>query len=105
MPFLGTGFGLFFVVRVEEMFPKMKLPVPPIRVDTHSMVFLTEGEANMTIGSQKYKIQKDECLFVPSGQVFSFDQPDVNKGYFCNFHNDITVGKFGQKDLLHSFEF
>lgn len=83
----------------------IKLPVPPARSITHTFIYLTAGEAVMTIGSGTFKIFKDECLVVPAGQVFSFDYPDINKGYLCNFHNDIVIGKFGKNDLLKDFEF
>jgi AraC family transcriptional regulator, transcriptional activator of pobA len=66
---------------------------------------LTEGEATMTIGSESFKIFKDECLIVPAGQVFSFDNLDINKGFLCNFHDDIIIGKFGKNELLQDFEF
>lgn len=102
---LKNDFGKFFIVRVEEMFRLMKLPVPPTRSVTHTIIFLTEGEAIMNIGSETFQISKNECLVVPAGQVFSFHSPDVNKGYLCNFHNDFIVGKFGKNELLKDFEF
>lgn len=83
----------------------IKLPVPPARAITHTLIYLTEGEAVMRIGYETFKIFKDECLVVPAGQVFSFDYPDINKGYLCNFHNDIVIGKFAKNDLLKDFEF
>jgi AraC family transcriptional regulator, transcriptional activator of pobA len=102
---LKADFGKFFIVRVEEMIRRIKLPVPPTRATTHSLIYLTEGEATMTIGSESFRIFKDECLIVPAGQVFSFHKLDINKGFLCNFHNDIIVGKFGKKELLQDFEF
>jgi len=102
---LKTDFGKFFIVKVEDMIRLMKLPVPPTRATTHTIIYLTEGEAVMTIGSETYKIYKDECLVVPAGQVFSFDKIDINKGFLCNFHNDSIIGKFAKNDLLNDFEF
>jgi AraC-like DNA-binding protein len=102
---LKLDFGKFFIVKVEDLIRLIKLPVPPSRATTHSFIYLTEGEANMTIGSQSYKIIKDECLIVPAGQVYSFAKHDINKGYLCNFHNDIIIGKFGKSELLKEFEF
>lgn len=102
---LKQDFGKFFIVKVEEMFRLVKLPVPPNRAITHSFIFLTEGEANMTIGSEACTIHQNECMVVPAGQVFSFNKPDVNTGYLCSFHNDFIIGKFGKNDLLKDFEF
>jgi AraC family transcriptional regulator, transcriptional activator of pobA len=102
---LKADFGKFFIVKVEDMIRLIKLPVPPTKATTHSLIYLTEGEATMTIGSESFKIFKDECLIVPAGQVFLFDNLDINKGFFCNFHNDIIIGKFGKNELLQDFEF
>ncbi len=102
---LKPDFGKFFMVKVEDMIRLIKLPVPPTKATTHSLIYLTEGEATMTIGSESFKIFKDECLIIPAGQVFSFDNLDINKGFLCNFHDDIIVGKFGKNELLQDFEF
>jgi AraC family transcriptional regulator, transcriptional activator of pobA len=102
---LKPDFGKFFIVKVEDMIRLIKLPIPPTKATTHSLIYLTEGEAVMTIGSESFKIFKDECLIVPAGQVFSFDNLDINKGFLCNFHDDIIVGKFGKNELLQDFEF
>ncbi len=99
---LKPDFDKFFMVRVEELIRLMKLPVPPARTDTHTIIYLTEGEAIMRIGSETYRIMKDECLVVAAGQVFSFDNVDINKGYLLSFDDDAILGKF---DLLKDFEF
>lgn len=102
---LGEGFGWFFIAKVEQMLSFMKHAVPPVRTTTHSFIFITEGEANLLVGDQVYKIKKNEGLFVPQGQVFSFDKKDQNKGYFCNFSNDIITNKLGEKNLYREFDF
>lgn len=95
----------FLVVKLEDMYRHVTRPVPASRSVTHSCLYLTEGEAIMKIGSETYKIGKDELLFVPAGQVFSFKENDVNKGYLCNFHDNMLLGKYGNKELLKDFEF
>lgn len=102
---LKPDFGKFFIVKVEDLIRLIKLPVPPSRATTHTFIFLTEGEATMTIGSQFYKIIKNECLIVPAGQVYSFAKHDINKGYLFNFHNDILIGSQGKTDIIKNFEF
>lgn len=103
--FLKIDFGKFFIVKVEDLIRQIKLPVPPNRATTHTLIYLTSGVANMDIGSSSFTIGKNECLIVPAGQVFSFSKLDINKGYLCNFHNDIIIGKFGKRELLKDFEF
>lgn len=97
---LKPGFGSFFITRVEDMIRLMKLPVPPTRATTHSFIYLTAGEAVMSIGSSTYTIYKNECLFVPAGQVFSFNNVDENKGYLCNFSDDFVIGKSSRNNTL-----
>lgn len=102
---LKTDYGKFFVVQVQDLIRLIRLPVPPTRSTTHTLIYLTSGEANITIGSRSYTIYQHECIVVPAGQVYSFTKHDINKGFLCNFHNDIIVGKFGTPGLLKRFEF
>jgi AraC-like DNA-binding protein len=105
---LKAGFNRFFIVRVEDMYRHVHHAVPASRSTTHTGIYLTAGEAYMKIGSELYTIHKNEMLFVPAGQVFSFEAYDntkFNKGYLFNFHDDILVGKFGKTSLLRDFEF
>ncbi len=95
----------FLMCRLEDMYPHVKQAVPPSRSLTHSCLYITEGSAAMKIGSEQYRIGAGEMLFVPAGQVFSFDEHDQNKGYFCNFHDDMLLGKYGNSELLKEFEF
>jgi AraC-like DNA-binding protein len=95
----------FLICRVEDMYRHVKQAVPASRSLTHSCLFLTEGSAVMRVGSENYSIRKGEMLFVPAGQVFAFDIHDRNKGIFCNFHDDMLLGKYGNSELLKEFEF
>ncbi|UTA69348.1 AraC family transcriptional regulator [Emticicia sp. 21SJ11W-3] len=102
---LMAGSEKFFIVRVEELIRLMRLPVPPGRVENHTFIYLTEGEAVMRIGSETYKIVKDQCLIVAAGQVFSFDKIDINQGYLVNFNQDIFAGSVYKSASLREFEF
>jgi AraC family transcriptional regulator, transcriptional activator of pobA len=102
---LKPDFDKFFIVPVQDMIRLMKLPVPPVRTTTNTIIFLTEGDAVMTIGSDTYTIFANECLVVPAGQVFSFNNVDLNKGYLCNFHQDLITTLAGQKAWLRDMEF
>lgn len=98
----------FLIVRVEDMYRHVTQAVPPSRSHTHTCIYLTAGEAYMHIGGRKYTIRRNEMLFVPAGQIFSFEAYDnskFNKGYLCTFHNEILAGKFGKSDLLKDLEF
>jgi AraC family transcriptional regulator, transcriptional activator of pobA len=102
---IRQDYGRFFIVRVEEMLRLSKLPIPPTRATTHTLIFLTSGIATMKIGFHQVEIYADECLVVPAGQVFCYEKYEVNTGFICNFDDNFLVGKIGNKDLLKDFDF
>lgn len=102
---LKMGFSDFFIVQVEDLIKLMKLPIPPVRSTNHSIIYLTEGEAKITIGSKDYTIYKNELIVVQAGQLFSFKSHDINKGYLFNFNNDFLIGKFCNIELLQEFNY
>ncbi|CCH53381.1 putative HTH-type transcriptional regulator yisR [Fibrisoma limi BUZ 3] len=102
---LHADFGRFFIVPVEQLIRLIKLPVPPTRVTNHTIIYLTEGEGNISIGSQSVRFRQDECVVVPAGQVFSFEREENNRGYLCNFHPDFMIGKIARAELLRDFSF
>ncbi|MFX1703350.1 helix-turn-helix domain-containing protein [Chitinophaga sp. CC14] len=102
---LRPDFDKFFIVKVEDMYRLVTQSVPASRSTNHSCLFITSGEASMKIGSELYTIHKNEMLFVPAGQVFSFKSGEVNNGYLCNFHTDILTGKYNTQKPLKAFEF
>jgi len=102
---LQPGSDKFFIVKIEEMYRLVQRPVAASRGTTHSCLFLTSGEAVMKIGSREYTLHPNEILFVPAGQVFSFQPGDVNTGFLCNFHNDTLTGPYGKTAVLQAFEF
>jgi AraC family transcriptional activator of pobA len=97
---LKPDIGKFFVIKIEDMYRLVMQAVPASRSTTHSCLYLTEGEAVMKIGSEVYTIHKNELLFVPAGQVFSFEPGHINKGYFCTFHPDILNGTHNKFEFL-----
>jgi AraC-like DNA-binding protein len=97
---LKPDIGKFFTIRIEDMYRLVTRAVPASRSTTHSCLFVTEGEAVMKIGGELYTVHKGEILFVPAGQVFSFDPGHVNRGYFCNFHSDILNGMHSKFEFL-----
>lgn len=103
--FMRGDFGKFFIMRVEDMYQFVKRAVPASRSTINSCLYLTEGKASMKIGSELYTIHASEMLFVPAGQVFSFPEDDINKGYICGFHGDFLVGKILKNNLLNEFDF
>ncbi|WP_158600268.1 AraC family transcriptional regulator [Fibrisoma montanum] len=102
---LHADFGRFFIVPVEQLIQLIRLPVPPTRVTNHTLIYLTEGEGNIAIGSQSVRFCQNECVVVPAGQVFSFEREETNRGYLCNFHPDFMIGKVARSELLREFSF
>lgn len=95
----------YFMVRTEDMYRHVKQAVPASRSTTHTCLYTTEGIARMKIGSEFYEVGKDEMLFVPAGQVFSFGTGEENKGFLFVFHRDLFISKLTQTDPFQDFEF
>lgn len=102
---MQRDFMRFFIADVQELIKISKVPVPPTRATTHTLIYLTKGVASMKIGFLKLKIREHMCLVVPAGQVFSYDQYEVNEGFICNFQSDFLVGKLGSNELVRDFDF
>lgn len=102
---LRRDYGSFFIVKMEDMIRLIKLPVPPSRSLAHTCLYVLEGEAVISVGTSRYKVKKNEFLFVPAGSVFSFDNHDKNKGFLIHFHNNLLVGKINRPQLLKEYEF
>jgi AraC family transcriptional activator of pobA len=81
----------FFILRIEEMYRHLHGPVPPVRSSAHSALFITSGEARMTIGYDHYVAQANDLLLVPAGQIYSFRPADVNTGYLLHVHPDMLL--------------
>ncbi len=95
----------YFIVRTEEMYRHVRQVVPASRSTTHTCLYTTGGVVRMKIGSESYTIGKDEMLFVPAGQVFSFQPGEQNEGFLFVFHQDLFISKLSQTNPLHEFGF
>lgn len=102
---LRPGFEQFFVVRLEEMYQLMRLPVPPTRTSAHLLVLLTEGTGSMSVGSETYPLVPGNCLLVPAGQVFAFGEAQPHRGYLCSFHPSFFQGRVVNSALSLEFDF
>ncbi|GAA4339018.1 helix-turn-helix transcriptional regulator [Mucilaginibacter gynuensis] len=101
-------YGKFLIVPVEDMYRHVKRNVPASRATNHICIFLTGGSGYMKVGSELYTMHPGEILFVPAGQVFSFEaynESKFNKGYLCNFSSELLLGRFSQSELYKDFEF
>ena len=91
----------FFILPIEEMYRHLHGPVPPVRSESHSALFITSGEARMTIGYDHYVAQTNDLLLVPAGQIYSFRPADVNTGYLLHVHpNMLLAAGVGELEFL-----
>jgi AraC-like DNA-binding protein len=100
-------FGHFYIARMEDLGEISKPPVPPVRAKTHTVFFLTKGVLVMKIGLNSVRANKNECVMIPAGQVFSYanEEKEFADGFICGFSNDFLVGLIGNSQLLKRFEF
>lgn len=87
----------FLIKRIEEMYPYVNHRVPPARSLNDIILFITDGEAQMNIGTESYLAVKNTVLYIPSGQIFSFEKYDTSKstnGFLITFSKDILAGDY-----------
>jgi AraC family transcriptional activator of pobA len=97
--------GQFFIAAVEQLYPLFTQAVPASRATGHSLLYLTSGQARMSIGNDSYTVGPREVLITRAGQVYSFEPGDVNTGFVCHFHDDMLLGPAGAADTQAPFEF
>lgn len=95
----------FFCLKMEEIM-QLQYPVPPSKHSCHTLLFINSGEHIMKIGYEEYKTVSHEIIMVPAGQVFSIENVNITyTGYICQFHPDILIGKYGNREMINDFDF
>jgi len=102
---LHPSFERFFAVRLEDMYQRMRLPVPPTRTSAHLLLLLTAGAGRMSVGHETYALNPGDCLLVPAGQVLAFGEVAPHAGYLCSFHPDFFQGRITSGALPGEFDF
>lgn len=93
----------FLIMRIEEMYPYTNHRVPPTRSLNDIILFITDGEAQMNIGTESYLAVKHNILHIPSGQIFSFEKYDTSKstnGFLIIFSKGILSGDYDNAGIL-----
>lgn len=103
-------YALFYIAKLEDISKISKPPIPPVKAKTHTLFFLKKGIIHMKVGSRTVRIQDNEFIIIPAGQVFSHSDEDIEEtqqgeGYMCGFNDDFLIGQIGSSDLLKTFEF
>lgn len=95
----------FFCLKMEEIM-QLRYPVPPSKHSCHTLLFITSGEHIMKVGYEEYRTVSHEIIMVPAGQVFSIENVNItHTGYICQFHPDILIGKYGNREMINDFDF
>lgn len=89
----------FFIIRKLDMKGiKVELPAPPIRSHIHCFLFITGGEALLTLGEELCYFKAGECATIPAGQVFSVRYFDNCTGFMGGFSTDF-ISENGRNPL------
>jgi AraC family transcriptional activator of pobA len=95
----------FFCLKIEDV-NHLKFPVPPSKHMCHTLLFITAGIHKIKVGFEERVTKSDEIIIIPAGQIFSIDS--INKkttGIICQFHQDILIGKYGNREMINDFDF
>lgn len=102
------NYGRFYIATLQDLRKISTSPVPPVRAQTHTLIYLTSGVLIMKIGFHSIKIYKNECAIIPAGQVLSHqtkEDEEDGTGFMCGFESNFLIGQIGSRDLLKTFEF
>jgi AraC family transcriptional activator of pobA len=95
----------FFCLKIEEMM-QLRYTVPPSKHSCFTLLFITSGTHIMKLGYEEYRTYANEFIVVPAGQIFSIEHINSNhRGIICQFHPDILIGKYGNRDMFNDFDF
>jgi AraC family transcriptional activator of pobA len=95
----------FFCLKLEEI-NQLKFPVPPSKHICHTLLFIKSGIHKIKIGFEEYTTQSNEIIVIPAGQIFSIDSMNTDiTGFICQFHPEILIGKYGNRELINDFYF
>ncbi|HEX8017264.1 MAG TPA: helix-turn-helix domain-containing protein, partial [Flavobacterium sp.] len=96
----------FFCLKLEDVNDYFKYSVPPSKHICHTFLFITSGENKVKIGFEEYVTKANEAVIVAANQVFSIDTENSKKtGFICQFHPDILIGKYGNREIINDFDF
>jgi AraC-like DNA-binding protein len=96
-----------FYIRKPEENPHhlSKTQMHPVRASLHCFFYLTDGEVIVDVGSDNYVIRKNECIIIPSGQIFTVKSYEQCKGYMGGFNNDFLLAGLIGNNFLKRFDF
>ena len=96
----------FFCIKIQDVIPFTKTPIPPSREDCHTLILVEEGVYQTKIGFQEYMVGRGQLAIMQAGNIFSIERMDEElKGFAFHFHPDMLVGKYGNQSLLSTFDF
>jgi AraC family transcriptional regulator, transcriptional activator of pobA len=95
----------FFCLKLEEINP-LKFPIPPSKHICHTLLFIKSGTHKVKIGFEEYTTQSNGIIVIPANQIFSIDFISSGiTGFICQFHPDILIGKYGNREMINDLEF
>jgi AraC family transcriptional regulator, transcriptional activator of pobA len=71
---LGSGFEQCFILRIEQAFPYLKLPVPPSRENAHTLIFIQSGTIMLRAAGEEFCVCENNGIILPAGIVFSIEK-------------------------------
>ncbi|WP_162845402.1 helix-turn-helix domain-containing protein [Labilibaculum antarcticum] len=101
----NRGVRDYSCIRVEEFLPNLKIPVPPIKENSVSLIYITEGVLNIKVGYSDYTICQSELLIIQPFKPYSIEKESSNaKGIILQITADGMIGTMGSHSLIFNLD-
>ena len=96
----------FYIRKSEDSGNHMsRAQMQPTRAAVHCFFYLTAGKVEVDVGENNCILQKNECVIIPAGKVFTIKHYEKCTGYMGGFHSDFLLAGLEGNNFLKHFDF
>lgn len=102
---LSKGTSDYSCIRLEEFLGDLNIPLPPIKENYVSLIYITEGILDIKVGYSDYKIGHGELLIIQPLKPFSIEQGSPQaRGFIFRIKADGMIGTMGSHSLIFNLD-
>jgi len=101
----SKGASDYSCIRLEKFLINLNIPVPPIRENSVSLIYITEGVLNIKVGYSDYNVGRGELLIIQPLKPFSIEKESPEaKGLIFYIKADGMIGTMGSHSLIFNLD-